>query len=56
MPKHGLKDHHISQLGDAITKDLKDGLMMALPDYFRVIIGKAIVDYLEKNGLRIDKK
>ena len=51
MPKHGLKDHHIAQLATAITNELKNGLMMALPQCFRAMVSRAIVDYLEKNGL-----
>ena len=52
----GLTNHQIAQLSSAITKDLREKLMMALPQCLRVIVSEAIVDYLEKNNLKINEK
>lgn len=55
MPKPTPQDHHTTQLATAITTELKLGLMMALPNNLHAMISRVIVDYFEKNGLRIDK-
>lgn len=56
IKKHGLKDNEIAQLSTHITKRLKERLLMALPDSLRLVISESIVEFLNENDLRIDKK
>lgn len=50
---NGLKDHQIQELTNALRDAVDDYVEV---NWIREVIFRTIIEYLEKNNLRIDKK
>lgn len=56
--ERGLKDHEIRELINRVTKELREFPQSPLANLqsLREIVSEPIIDYLEENNLRRDKR